>query len=325
MRNAEVIRQWKILKRIEKSRYVTASDLAEEHGVAMRTIRRDIEALQEAGFPLYDDRESGKKIWRLLEGYTQKAQATFTMSEMAALYFGRHLITVLQGAPFAADLDSAFVKIRAALPEQSTKYLSHISELFAARPVASKDYSAKKGVIATLVDATLHERRVDMSYYSASSKRAKRYEVDPYRVVYYQGGLYLYGRVEEYGEIRTFAVERIERIALMEDTFEMPTDAEIDAHTRGAFGITGGPAQEVVLRFDASTGDNVRERTWHASQKITPRADGSFDLSMNVALSRELKAWIRSYIPRVIVVKPQSLKDDIERDLKEALVRWKNS
>jgi predicted DNA-binding transcriptional regulator YafY len=46
---------------------------------------------------------------------------------------------------------------------------------------------------------------------------------------------------------------------------------------------------------------------------------------MNVALSRELKAWIRSYVPRVVVVKPQSLKDDIERDLKEALRAWKNS
>ena len=43
MRNAEVIRQWKILKRIEKSRYVTASDLALEHEVALRTIRRDAE------------------------------------------------------------------------------------------------------------------------------------------------------------------------------------------------------------------------------------------------------------------------------------------
>ncbi len=105
-------------------------------------------------------------------------------------------------------------------------------------------------MIATLVDATLHERRVDMSYYSASSKRAKRYEVDPYRVVYYQGGLYLYGRVEEYGEIRTFAVERIQRIALMDETFEMPKDQDIEAHTRNAFGIAGGKAQEVVLRFD---------------------------------------------------------------------------
>ena len=325
MRNAEVIRQWKILKRIEKSRYVSATDLAKEHDVALRTIRRDIEALQEAGFPLYDDRESGRKVWRLLEGHSQKAQASFTMAEMAALYFGRHLMTVLSGAPFAADLDSAFVKIRGALPEKSTKYLARISDLFGARPFPSKDYSAKKGVIATLVDATLHERRVDMSYYSASSKRAKRYEVDPYRVVYYQGGVYLYGRVEEYGEVRTFAVERIERIALMDYSFEMPTQDEIEAHTRSAFGIAGGTAQEVVLRFDAAAAPSIMDRTWHASQQIAARSDGTFELSLTVALSRELKAWIRSFVPRVVVIKPQSLRDDIERDLKEALNRWKDS
>lgn len=324
MRNAEVIRQWKILKRIEKSRYVTSTDLAEEHGVALRTIRRDIEALQEAGFPLYDDKEGGRKVWRLIEGYKQNTPATFTMSEMAALYFGRHLITILSGAPFAADIDSAFAKIRGALPEKSTRYLARISDLFGARPVASKDYSAKKGVIASLVDATLHEKRVDMSYYSASSKRAKRYLVDPYRVVYYQGGLYLYGRVEEYGEIRTFAVERIERIALTDIGFEMPQDSEIEAHTKGAFGIFGGRPEPVSLRFDAACADSVKDRTWHASQKITTHADGSFDLHLEVGVSRELKAWVKSFVPRVSVLKPQSLKDDIERDLKEALSRWKS-
>ena len=59
MRNAEVIRQWKILKTIEAGRWTSAGALAEEHGVTERTIRRDLEALQEAGFPLYDDRQVG--------------------------------------------------------------------------------------------------------------------------------------------------------------------------------------------------------------------------------------------------------------------------
>ena len=59
MRNAEVIRQWKILKTVEAGRYTTTAALADEHGVTERTIRRDIEALQEAGFPLYDEREDG--------------------------------------------------------------------------------------------------------------------------------------------------------------------------------------------------------------------------------------------------------------------------
>ena len=55
MRNAEVIRQWKVLKTVEAGRWTSAGDLAREYGVTERTIRRDIEALQEAGFPLYDD------------------------------------------------------------------------------------------------------------------------------------------------------------------------------------------------------------------------------------------------------------------------------
>ncbi len=62
MRNAEVIRQWKILKTVEVGRFTSSAKLAAAHGVTERTIRRDIEALQEAGFPLYDDRANGKKV-----------------------------------------------------------------------------------------------------------------------------------------------------------------------------------------------------------------------------------------------------------------------
>ena len=57
---------------------------------------------------------------------------------------------------------------------------------------------------------------------------------------------------------------------------------------------------------------------------ITAHADGSFALHLEVGVSRELKAWVKSFVPRVSVLKPQSLKDDIERDLKEALSRWKS-
>ena len=55
MRNAEVIRQWAILRDLESSRRVTIDDLAERTGVSTRTIRRDLEALQSAGFPLFDE------------------------------------------------------------------------------------------------------------------------------------------------------------------------------------------------------------------------------------------------------------------------------
>ncbi len=67
-RNAEVIRQWAILREIERARGgVTIDDLAAQCGVTTRTIRRDLQALEEAGFPLYDDHshDDGRTRWTL--------------------------------------------------------------------------------------------------------------------------------------------------------------------------------------------------------------------------------------------------------------------
>ena len=57
-RNAEIIRQWTILREIERARTsgVTIDELASRCGVTTRTIRRDLQALEEAGFRLFDDR-----------------------------------------------------------------------------------------------------------------------------------------------------------------------------------------------------------------------------------------------------------------------------
>src|SRR5438477_8766674 len=68
-RNAQLIRQWAILKQIETNRWSTILDMAEAHIVSTKTIRRDLAALMEAGFPLYDERYEGKVYWRLNEEY----------------------------------------------------------------------------------------------------------------------------------------------------------------------------------------------------------------------------------------------------------------
>jgi predicted DNA-binding transcriptional regulator YafY len=318
VRNAEVIRQWKILKRIEAGRYTTAQDLAAEHGVTERTIRRDIEALQEAGFPLYDDKVDGRKLWRLIEGYKQKLTQTFTLAELAALYFSKNLLSFLGGAPFAQDLESAFSKIREALPAKSLPYLSRIQELFSARPDPAKDYSQKQDVIAALIDATLHQRRAQLEYFSFNSRRTKGYLVDPYRVVYYHGGLYLYARVAEYAEVRTFAVERISRIEVLDQGFDVPQDFNVSEYARGAFGIAGGRPQDVEIQFDAELAGYIRERSWHESQSLKDGPDGSVTLRMSVAPGWELQSWIKGFIPHVRVLAPASLREAIARDLRAA-------
>jgi proteasome accessory factor B len=318
VRNAEVIRQWKVLKTIEAGRFTSTARLAATHGVTERTIRRDIEALQEAGFPLYDDRANGKKVWRLVEGYRQKLVQGFSLSELAALYFSKNMLSFLGGSPFARDLESSFDKIREALPAKSLPFLSRIQDLFSARPDPWKDYSKKQDVIAALIDATLHQRQARIAYYSASSRRAKSYEVDPYRLVYYRGGLYLYARAHEYGEVRTFAVERVQKVEVLDQGFEMPADFSPAEYARSAFGIFGGKAETVELVFAEAIASYVRERNWHESQTLADEPDGRVRLTMEVAPSFDLKAWVKGFLSQVEVVRPAALRDEIAREIEAA-------
>jgi predicted DNA-binding transcriptional regulator YafY len=321
MRNAEVIRQWKILKSIEAGRYAGSVELAKQLGVTERTIRRDLEALQEAGFPLYDERFEGRKVWRLVEGYRQRVTQTFTLAELAALYFGRNLMSFLGGSPFAQDLESAFDKIRQALPERSLPYLARIQGLFAVRPDPFKDYSRKQEVIAALIDAVLHQRRVRVEYYSFSSRRTKSYLLDPYRVLYYRGGLYLYARADEYDEVRTFAVERIRRIEVLDVGFERPANFDVADYARGAFGIAGGRPEDIELLFDAEVAGYIRERVWHESQSVEERPDGRVLLRLHVAQGFDLQAWIKGFLPHVHVYRPAALREALVRDVEAARLR----
>ena len=88
-RNAEVIRQWTILREIERARSagVTVDDMAARCGVTTRTIRRDLQALEEAGFPLFDDRarDDGKTRWSINGQAFRGLAAGLTLAELGVI------------------------------------------------------------------------------------------------------------------------------------------------------------------------------------------------------------------------------------------------
>jgi predicted DNA-binding transcriptional regulator YafY len=177
-------------------------------------------------------------------------------------------------------------------------------------------------VISALIDATLHQRRARIEYFSFHSKKTKTYRVDPYRLVYWHGGLYLYARAEEYDEVRTFAIERIEKIEVLDETFQVPADFNVSEYARGAFGIAGGKPEAVELVFDAEIANYIRERVWHESQSLEEGGEGSVVLRMSVAPGFELKSWIKGFLPHVRVVKPAALREEIAGELETARKRF---
>jgi predicted DNA-binding transcriptional regulator YafY len=325
-RNAEVIRQWSLLRDLEASRSLTIDEMASRTGVTTRTIRRDLEALQEAGFPLFDEVHDGKRYWRLEQRAFRRLDDTgFNLAELSALYFTRTLAECLAAAPFQQDVRNAFDKLAGALTPGMRQFLDRLPLAIQAKadpgvrapaqPAGALAGAKPDPRVAQLLDATLHHRRVEMRYHSFSSNRDKAYSVEPQRLVFAQGGLYLLAFVPEYNELRTFSVDRILGLSLTEDRFE-PQALSEDAFAH-SLGVHQGTPEHVEIAFEPRMSRYVRDRIWHPSQEIEERPDGGLILRLTVSNDWALRSWILGFGALARVVAPAELAtqilDEVER------------
>ena len=320
-RHGEIVRQWRILLALEnKSRGLTlaeATELAGE-GVSDRTIRRDFEALTQAGFPIETVKRDGRTYFTLnRDVFRGVAAAGFSLSELCALHLSRTVLTAVAGGPFRDSLASAFDKLYDALPPSMWKFIESLPDALGAKEHASRPRAAGSAkAIDALMNAILARRRIRMRYHSFSSQQVKDYLVEPYRLAYAQGGLYLQAFVPEYSEMRTFAVQRIEQAVALEESFNPVADAPSDVfpHSLGAF---SGTPETVVIEFSKAEAPYVREREWHASQVIDELPDGRIRLTLNVVIDWELQAWVMGFGPAAKVVRPEAFARRIVESLEE--------
>lgn len=323
-RNQEVIRQWKILHTLESSRHgVTIGALADDLGVTTRTIRRDLDALQEAGFPLFDERsDDGRVGWRL-DGQIMKGLETgFTLPELCALYLSRNLLEAVGVTPFQRDLALAFARLEKLLSPRMREFLDELPEVLAAKPgPRPREGGAANDAVEKLLEATLYHRVAKMRYDSLSSGRIKEYELHPYRLEFAQGGLYLLAYVPAYKDVRTFAVERIVSASLLKETFK-PKAAGTHDPFANSLGAHTGPPARVEIEFAAKVAPYVRARIWHTSQNIRDAPEGGLVLSMDVCHDWALRSWILSWGPFARVLTPAALAEQVRRDHRAGFDRY---
>jgi predicted DNA-binding transcriptional regulator YafY len=323
-RNTELVRQWEILREIDGARTgIPIAKLAATRNVHPRTIRRDMDALCRAGFPLYDEKVNGTSMWKLrAKPFRGLEETGLGITELCALYFSRSLLAAVSGPPFLEDVERALAKLERALPAASRRYLDQLPVMIKAKASGRKKHDARKSreIVTRVVEASLAHRRVEMTYHSASSQRTKDYRVDPLRITYADGGIYLTAWVAEYGELRTFALERIRTLGVTDEHFEpRPLPPEPFANSLGVF---SGSPELVEIAFDARVADYVREREWHRSQDITEREDGSIVVRLCVCDDTPLRTWILGFGAMATVLSPKKLAQGIYEEIVAARERY---
>jgi predicted DNA-binding transcriptional regulator YafY len=297
------------------------ASLPEDYARHSRTIRRDLEAL-ELHFPVFATRRDGRTVWQLVEGYRGGiANLGFSPAELMALVFSRDLLKPLDGTPIKESLDSVCNKAAAALPAEAVAYLQRLRNYFSVGFGPHKNYRQYKETVERITHAIDRKRSVEMRYYSASRNQTGLRAVDPYRLWYAAGGLYLIGYCHKRRDVRMFAIERIRSLRMTAAPCQMPLHFDIDEYVRNALVVMRGKPIDIELEFDRKTAAWAKDREWHPSQRLETMKHGGLKMFLNAADTPELTGWILSFGAGVRVIAPEALRDRVRSEAKKILDR----
>jgi predicted DNA-binding transcriptional regulator YafY len=161
-----------------------------------------------------------------------------------------------------------------------------------------------------------------MRYRTGRTGRENARELDPYRVWYRAGALYVVGHDHLSGEVRTFAVGRIRTIEATERRFRVPESFDFDRFVGASFGVIAEPPVRVRIRFDKPWASWVAERTWHPSQKLERRPGGAIELAMEVGGAAEVRSWVLSFGSGAEVLEPEALREEVRAELAQAIRKY---
>jgi predicted DNA-binding transcriptional regulator YafY len=251
----------------------TAAELAEELGVSLRTVYRDLEALGSAGVPVSTERGPGGGC-RLLHGYR---------TQLTGLDAGEAEALFLAGLPGPAAqlglgslLARAQRKVLAALPARLRAAASLADQRFHLDTRGWFQPESAHPALESLAAAVWSDRRVRFEYERADGKRVTR-EADALALGLKAGLWYLVGRLGL--DLRVYRVSRVSRVTVTDVEFERDPGFDLRAFwsdwvTRFE---TGLPAVEVTVRVAPGAEERV-EKLGDPARRATgaprPRPDG---------------------------------------------------
>ncbi|MEM9827245.1 MAG: WYL domain-containing protein, partial [Planctomycetota bacterium] len=157
-RNEQLIRQHKLLQLLEVSRFGRTleelrGDLVLDLGLTTlheRTVRRDIEALQAAGFDIQNEVVQRGKVFKLGGNQTGVHEIGISSSEMIALAIGRELLNPLAGTQYWRGIETFWNKLQEAVPDGVYDHFARHREALHVFGSPHKSYEQHAGMLKTV-------------------------------------------------------------------------------------------------------------------------------------------------------------------------------
>lgn len=280
-----------------------ASELAEKLGVSLRTIHRYFEMLDEMGIPIYSER-GPYGGFSLVRGY-KMPPLVFTLEEAVAVVLGTGIVEEMWGDLYREAARGALAKLENLLPDEQVREVAWARGSLIATGMNRADLKALTPLLEKLRRAIREHRSVNMNYQSSQVPHPSQRGLDPYVLVHRWGWWYVIGFCHVHQEVRTFRVDRISEITLLDRIFSQSPDFNLQAYLKKE--LQAQPQVIARLRFEPEFA-NIIAGNHSYWQTVETNPDGSMEVTFPSPTLEWAASTTLAYGPAVEVLEPPELR-----------------
>lgn len=334
-RNEQLIRQHKLLQLLECSRFGRTLDELRDDLVAdlgltalhSRTVRRDVEALQAAGFDIQTESLERGKVFKLGRINRGVHQIGVSATELIALSIGRELLFPLLGTQYWRGIETFWNKVQEAIPDGVFDHYQRYRKTLHVFGSPSKTYEKQEGMLKTINRAILEHRVVEVEYEPVGKPASKR-KIEPYGLAVYQSSIYVVAAAPEVSDpsdrLRHWKLDRFHRATALDDYFKPDPQIDLSKHLGQSIGIFSGDSPTAVkLWLSERAAAWVREDPWHPEQKLVVQSGGDAMLTVPASHPREVLPKVLSLGADAELLEPKSFRDAVSEAVSQMSERYR--
>ncbi len=235
-----------ILIQLQSKRIVKASEIAERFEISLRTVYRDIRALEASGVPIGAEAGVG---YFLMENY-KLPPVMFTKEEASALLFGEKLVEKMSDNKMQAEFCSALTKIKAILNPEEKDRLEKLHSQISVLNYTSTNGNFNRLFLSEIQQALVSKQVLEIDYQAGYGAPPTKRVVEPIGLCNYSRRWHLFAWCQLRKEYRDFRLDRILNLRLSQDTFKGKQHISMDDFIRQMNVISDKANIVLVIKTD---------------------------------------------------------------------------
>lgn len=313
-------RFYKIDQLLNERKAVPFKDLQDSLEVSRATLKRDLAYLRDRlNAPIIFDRDVGgyrfDRQSRQVGGQYELPGLWFSAEEIHALLTMQHLLANLDtGGLLGPHIQPLMARLNALIgvaENPADEVVKRIKVMTVGARHFHLDHFQQVG------SGLIRRKRLLIDYRARSTNETTRREVSPQRLIHYRDNWYLDAWCHLRNELRSFSVDAILRVELLDTRAKDVAEKTLDAILGSGYGIfSGKDVQWATLRFTPERAKWVAAEKWHPKQVGKLLEDGGYELKVPYSKEPELLMDILKYGADCEVVGPEGLRERVRAEVK---------